>query len=107
MSDRKMLMKCARALFELDQENTYTQYTTNPIMYGIRGKVSWDHITDEQKIVASVAEGYVSKAAAVIKAMREPTETQYNALCATDLVWRELNSYKVWTTYIDAILGGK
>lgn len=38
---------------------------------------------------------------AAITAMREPTEAQYNALCATGKLWRELNSYEVWTTYID------
>lgn len=39
-----------------------------------------------------------------IKAMREPTEDQYNALCATDKMWKELDSKTVWQTYIDAVL---
>lgn len=43
-------------------------------------------------------------ARAAIAAMREPNEAQYNALCATDKLWRDLNSYEVWTTYIDAVL---
>lgn len=37
-----------------------------------------------------------------IRAMREPTQEQYDALCATDKMWRELNSEVVWKTYIDA-----
>ena len=44
-------------------------------------------------------------ARAAILAMREPNEAQYDALCATNLMWRELNSLKVWQTYIDAALG--
>lgn len=44
-------------------------------------------------------------ARAIIRAMREPTEAQYDALCATNKVWRELNSYIVWQTYIDAASG--
>lgn len=47
--------------------------------------------------------GGARKAAiAAIEAMREPTEAQYNALCATNKVWRELDSLTVWQTYIDA-----
>lgn len=79
MADREMLLKCARALFELDQEQPYVQYSTNPLMYGIKGKVSWDHITDEEKVIASVVEGYASKAIAVIKSLREPTEAMKRA----------------------------
>lgn len=45
-------------------------------------------------------------ARAAIAAMREPTEEQYDALCATDKMWRELTSRIVWQTYIDAALGG-
>lgn len=43
-------------------------------------------------------------ARAAIEAMREPTMAQYEALSATGLMWRELNSTKVWQTYIDAAL---
>jgi hypothetical protein len=41
-------------------------------------------------------------ARAAIEAMRVPTDAQYEALCATGKVWRELNSQTVWETYIDA-----
>lgn len=41
---------------------------------------------------------------AVLLAMREPTQAQYDALCATDKMWREQTSRTVWTTYIDAYL---
>lgn len=40
----------------------------------------------------------------LLTAMREPTEKQYNALCATDTMWRELNSLIVWQRYIDAVI---
>jgi hypothetical protein len=40
-----------------------------------------------------------------ISAMREATQEQYDALCATDKVWRDLDSKTVWQTYIDAALG--
>lgn len=43
-------------------------------------------------------------AAAAIEAMREPTEAQYEALSATNLLWRQLDSRRVWQTYIDAAL---
>ncbi len=42
-----------------------------------------------------------------VEAMREPTVAQYDALAATDLMWKQLNSTKVWQTYIDAILNEK
>lgn len=41
---------------------------------------------------------------AVLLVMREPTEGQYEALCATDKLWRELDSATVWRTYIDHLL---
>lgn len=41
---------------------------------------------------------------AILRAMREPAETQYDALCATDKMWREQTSEAVWKTYIDALL---
>lgn len=40
----------------------------------------------------------------LLHAMREPTESQYDALCATDKMWREQTSETVWKTYIDALL---
>jgi hypothetical protein len=43
---------------------------------------------------------------AVLLAAREPTESQYDALCATDKMWRDLDSKTVWQTYIDALLKG-
>lgn len=47
---------------------------------------------------------YVGQVRAAIEAMREPTEAQYEALSATDKLWRELDSRTVWQTYIDAAL---
>ena len=46
----------------------------------------------------------LADAKAAIAAMREPTDEQYYALCATDKMWREMNSELVWKTYIDAAL---
>lgn len=44
---------------------------------------------------------------AVVKAMRDPTQAQYDALCATNKVWRDLDSLTIWQTYVDAIVGDK
>ena len=41
---------------------------------------------------------------AILQAMREPTESQYDALSNSGVMWRDLNSAIVWTTYIDALL---
>jgi hypothetical protein len=51
---------------------------------------------------------YREAARDAIKVMREPSQEQYDALCATNKIWTELSSYEVWTTYIDAAskLGG-
>lgn len=72
-----------------------------------------------ERVAAAIAEKYApavdqhapyakimmrEAAKAAIEAMREPTEVQYEALCATGLMWRDLNSTKVWQTYIDAAL---
>jgi hypothetical protein len=43
-------------------------------------------------------------ARAAVEALREPSEAQYDALCASDKPWRMLTSRMVWTIYIDAIL---
>lgn len=47
-------------------------------------------------------DGAKKAAVAAIEAMREPTDEQYSALCATNKIWRELDSRTVWQTYIDA-----
>lgn len=41
---------------------------------------------------------------AILQAMRETTDGQYDALCATGKPWREQTSETVWQTYIDALL---
>ncbi len=46
-------------------------------------------------------------ARAAVEAMREPTQAQYDALSASDTLWRNLTSTKVWMAYIDAILNEK
>ena len=48
--------------------------------------------------------GWRECAKAAIKAMREPTQAQYDALCATNKIWSELDSLTVWRTYIDAVI---
>ena len=47
---------------------------------------------------------YSDLARAAIKAMREPTQAQYDALCATNKIWSELDSLTVWQIYIDAVI---
>ncbi len=47
---------------------------------------------------------YEGHARAAIEAMRDPTEEQYEALCATGLMWKDQSSQTVWQTYIDAAL---
>lgn len=61
---------------------------------GAAPQQEWD--SDKHYWIASVR--------AVLTAMREPTQAQYDALCATDKMWRELDSKTVWQTYIDALL---
>ena len=39
-----------------------------------------------------------------IEAMREPTEAMYDAVSATDKMWRELNSTQVYQAMIDGAL---
>jgi hypothetical protein len=46
----------------------------------------------------------VESLVAALLFLREPVEIQYDALCATEKLWREQNSYGVWTTYIDALV---
>lgn len=64
------------------------------------------NLTDDQRAqqVESFWRAYVSDAKIAISAMREPTQEQYDALCATDKVWRDLTSEIVWKTYINAAL---
>lgn len=40
----------------------------------------------------------------VLEVVREPNEAQYNALCATNKLWRDLSSFDVWRVFVDAIL---
>lgn len=44
---------------------------------------------------------------AALTFLREPSPEQYHALCATNKIWNELNSYQVWTIYIDALVNEK
>lgn len=41
---------------------------------------------------------------ALLEALRTPVESQYDTLSATGMMWREMTSEFVWTTYIDALL---
>lgn len=109
MSDREMLLKCAKALFDLDQDKAYTQHVLNPIMYGISGKIEWNFITDEQKVIASIYNGYVGQVKAVIKAMREPTEEMKIAGSINPGSGGPDEGYEteVWQAMIDAIIGDK
>lgn len=104
--DREMLLNCAKALFELEQENSYHQHVTNPIMFGIKGKVSWDYITDDEKVVVSVMNGYVKQAEAVIKALREPTERMCSAgaMELPDYDPSNDDAKRCWQNMIDKIL---
>lgn len=58
----------------------------------------WDKVDDHFR------DFYKESARRAIKAMREPTTAQYDALSATNKLWKELNSEEVWKTYIDAAL---
>lgn len=44
---------------------------------------------------------------AVLDALMEPTEGMYEALSATDVLWRDQTSEGVWKTYIRAAKDGK
>lgn len=69
-----------------------------------RGGGSWEVLL-QQRSAATEAERWQLAARAAIEAMREPTEEQYHALCATNKMWAQLDSKTVWQTYIDAALG--
>ncbi len=71
------------------------RYPDAPVMDGIEG------------LDTTVALRALVEACAAVQAMREPTEAQYDALAATDTMWRDLTSTMVWQTYIDAILNEK
>lgn len=62
------------------------------------GSDDWDSATAEDQ------EYWRRGARVAIKAMRNPTHEQYEALSATGKMWKELNSETVWQTYIDAAL---
>lgn len=47
---------------------------------------------------------YVQQARAVIEAMRHPTQEMYDALSATDKLWREQTSTTVWRAMIEGAL---
>lgn len=47
---------------------------------------------------------YIDAARAVIQAMKEPTQAQFDALSATDKLWRELDSRAVYEAMIDGAL---
>lgn len=102
-----MLLKCAKALFDLDQDKDYTQYVINPIMYGVQGKIEWDFITDEQKVIASIANGYVSQVKVLLLAMREPTEKMKMAGSIDPGSGGPNEGYEteVWQAMLDAIIG--
>lgn len=72
------------------------------------GAGDWESIDaggpEVPKSMRGLTDGCRDAARAAIEAMREPTEGQYEALSATGLMWREMNSKLVWQTYIDAAL---
>jgi len=49
-------------------------------------------------------EHYEDAVKSVIIGMREPTEKQCDALSWKGKMWKDSNSYEVWTTYIDALV---
>lgn len=49
-------------------------------------------------------EVYEDAVKALIIGMREPTQKQYDALSWKGELWKDSNSYNVWTTYIDALV---
>ena len=67
-------------------------------------RVLFDKLCPGIRWTESDKEHYENAVRAMIGAMREPTEIQYNALSDTGKLWRDLNSYTVWTTYIDALI---
>lgn len=81
MADQEMINRVAKAIHGV---------------YGIT--ISFEALLEPNKRIL------IAQAKAAICAMREPTEAQYNALSATNKLWRELTSYDVWTTYIDTVV---
>ncbi len=52
-------------------------------------------------------EDFFAAADAALNAMVEPTEGMYEALSATDIIWKNQTSLNVWQNYIRAALAGK
>lgn len=46
----------------------------------------------------------IESLAAALTFLKEPNEIQYDALCATGKMWKELSSKEVWVIYIGALL---
>ncbi len=52
-------------------------------------------------------EDFFAAADAALNAMLEPTDDMYEALSATDILWKNQTSQGVWQTYIRAAVAGK
>lgn len=80
---------------ELAAEAAYNKFNENLIGCC---EPTWQE-TDESfklRMVESLAEA--------LKFLRQPNQIQYDALINTGRAWKELSSYQVWTTYIDALV---
>lgn len=81
-------------VIERGAKAAYERYRSR---YAIVGMPSWEDTPYDKS-------AFKDYARAVIEAIREPTQGQYDALSATNKLWRDLDSTTVWQTYIDAAL---
>ncbi len=78
MSDKEMIERCAKALWDEDQIMRTKFDFSNSILFGMKGPISWNHINSVH-VIPEIAQEYRDKVIAVIKAMREPTEKMLKA----------------------------
>lgn len=100
----EMIERVAKAIWDLEQkEISRYGFSSNLIMFGIKGPVSWEYINDYEKVIPSISESFRMKARAAIEAMREPTEAM---LEATDPIDRNERQYalETWQFMIDEAL---
>lgn len=65
----------------------------------ILNDASWNDLSSASK------ERWKASAKIAIATMREPTEKMTDALSNSGIMYKDNNSYGIWTTYIDAIIG--
>lgn len=88
----EMIEQVAKFLHALSAEKFSSSSKDAPI-YG-----PWEQLSDHNRLQ------YFDYARAAVKAMRDPTPEMYDALSATDILWKDNTSQGVWQAMIDGAL---